>query len=77
QTAEFIKANPQLVKGLAVAGIAFTALRAGVFAATVAVRVLGVAFAATPIGIIAVAIAAAAGLIVANWETVGPFFTAL
>nr|DAN37769.1 MAG TPA: minor tail protein [Caudoviricetes sp.] len=77
QAAEFIKANPQLVKGLAVAGIAFTALRAGVFAATVAVRVLGVAFAATPIGIIAVAIAAAAGLIVANWETVGPFFTAL
>ena len=77
QVAEFVQANPQLVKGLAVAGIAFTALRAGVFAATVAVRVLGVAFAATPIGIIAVAIAAAAGLIVANWETVGPFFTAL
>ncbi|MDR6581610.1 phage tail tape measure protein [Pseudomonas sp. OVF7] len=77
QVAELVQANPQLVKGLAVAGIAFTALRAGVFAATVAVRVLGVAFAATPIGIIAVAIAAAAGLIVANWETVGPFFTAL
>lgn len=75
--AELIQANPQLVKGLAIAGAAFTALRVGVYAATVATRVLGVAFAATPVGIIAVAIAAAAGLIVANWETIGPFFTAL
>lgn len=77
QAAELIQANPQLVKGLAIAGGAFTALRVAVYAATVATRLLGVAFAATPVGIIAVAIAAAAGLIVANWETVGPFFTAL
>jgi TP901 family phage tail tape measure protein len=75
--AELIQANPQLVKGLAIAGGAFTALRVAVYAATVATRVLGVAFTATPVGIIAVAIAAAAGLIVANWETIGPFFTAL
>ncbi|MNL07872.1 Phage-related minor tail protein [compost metagenome] len=77
QAAELIQANPQLVKGLAIAGGAFTALRVAVYAATVATRVLGVAFGATPVGIIAVAIAAAAGLIVANWETIGPFFTAL
>ncbi|MGA3798384.1 phage tail tape measure protein [Pseudomonas fluorescens] len=75
--AELVQANPQLVKGLAIAGAAFTALRIGVYAATVATRVLGVAFAASPVGIIAVAIAAAAGLIMANWDTVGPFFTAL
>lgn len=75
--ADLIQHNPQLVKGIAMAAGAFTALRVAVFAATVATRVLGVAFAATPVGIIAVAIAAAAGLIVANWETVGPFFTAL
>ncbi len=77
QAAELIQANPQLVKGLAIAGAAFTALRIGVYAAMVATRLLGVAFAASPVGIIAVAIAAAAGLIVANWDTVGPFFTAL
>lgn len=77
QVAEFIQDNPQLVKGIAMAAGAFTALRVAVFAATMATRVLGVAFAATPVGIIAVAIAAAAGLIMANWETVGPFFTAL
>ena len=77
QAAELIQANPELVRGLAIAGGAFTALRVAVYAATVATRVLGGAFAATPVGIIAVAIAAAAGLIVVNWETVGPFFTAL
>lgn len=77
QVAQMISNNPQLVRGIVVAGAAFTALRAAVFAATVATRVLGVAFAATPVGIIAVGIAAAAGLIVTNWEKVGPFFSAL
>ena len=77
QVAQMISDNPQLVRGIVIAGTAFTALRAAVFAATVATRVLGVAFAATPIGLIAVGIAAAAGLIVANWEKLGPFFGAL
>lgn len=77
QVAQMISDNPQLVRGIVIAGAAFTALRAAVFAATVATRVLGVAFAATPIGLIAVGIAAAAGLIVANWEKLGPFFGAL
>jgi len=77
QAAQLVRDNPQLVRGIVIAGAAFTALRAAVFAATVATRLLGVAFAATPVGLIAVGIAAAAGLIVANWEKVGPFFTAL
>ncbi|MEH6412823.1 phage tail tape measure protein [Pseudomonas sp. CGJS7] len=77
QVAELVRDNPNLVRGIVIAGAAFTALRAAVFAATVATRLLGVAFAATPIGLIAVGIAAAAGLIVANWEKVGPFFSAL
>jgi len=77
QVADLVRNNPQLVRGIVIAGAAFTALRATVFAAMMATRLLGVAFAATPIGLIAVGIAAAAGLIVANWEKVGPFFTAL
>lgn len=77
QVAQMISDNPQLVRGIVIAGAAFTALRAAVFGATVAARLLGVAFAATPIGLIAVGIAAAAGLIVANWEKIGPFFSAL
>jgi TP901 family phage tail tape measure protein len=77
KVAQVIEANPALVRGLGIAGVAFTAIRVGVLAATVAVRLLGVAFAATPIGIAAVAIAAAAGLIVANWSTVAPYFQAI
>ncbi|WP_166359282.1 phage tail tape measure protein [Pseudomonas akapageensis] len=72
-----ISANPNLVRGLAIAGVAFTAVRLAVLGATVATKLMGVAFAATPVGIIAIGIAAAAGLIVANWDKVGPFFTAL
>lgn len=75
--AELVAANPNLVRGLAMAGAAFTAIRVAVLAATVATRLMGVAFAATPIGLIAIGIAAAAGLIVSNWDKVGPFFTAL
>ncbi|MGF6392170.1 phage tail tape measure protein [Pseudomonas plecoglossicida] len=76
-TAAMIEANPNLVRGIVGATLAFTGIRAAILAATVATKVMGVALAASPIGLIAVGIAAAAGLIIANWETVGPFFSAL
>ncbi|WP_323115431.1 phage tail tape measure protein [Pseudomonas guariconensis] len=76
-TAAMIQANPNLVRGLVGAAIAFTGIRAAIVAATVATRLMSVALAANPIGLIAVAIAGAAGLIIANWETVGPFFSAM
>ena len=74
---DLIQANPAFVRGLAMAGVAFTAIRVGAVAATVATRLLGLAFAATPIGIAAVAIAAAVGVIVANWDTLAPYFEKL
>jgi TP901 family phage tail tape measure protein len=77
QVAQVIEANPALVRGLAAAGIAFTAIRVGALAATVGLKLLSLAFTSTPIGIAAVAIAAAAGLIVANWSTIAPYFEAL
>jgi TP901 family phage tail tape measure protein len=77
QVGDLIQANPMLVRGLAAAGAAFTAIRVGALAAMVATRLLTLAFAATPIGIAAVAIAAAVGLIVANWDTLAPFFEQL
>ncbi|WP_422402640.1 phage tail tape measure protein [Pseudomonas sp. GZD-209] len=76
-TAAMIEANPNLVRGLVGAGVAFTGIRAAIVAATVATKVMGLALAASPIGLIAIGIAAAAGLIIANWETVGPFFSAM
>lgn len=77
QVGDLIQANPAFVRGLAMAGVAFTAIRVGAVAATVATRLLGLAFAATPVGIAAVAIAAAVGLIVANWDTLAPYFEQL
>jgi TP901 family phage tail tape measure protein len=74
QVGDLIQANPVFVRGLAAAGVAFTAIRVGAMAAMVATRLLTLAFAATPIGIAAVAIAAAVGLIVSNWSTLAPFF---
>lgn len=76
-TAAMIQANPNMVRGLVGAAIAFTGIRAAIVAATVATRLMSIALAANPIGLIAVAIAGAAGLIIANWETVGPFFSAM
>ncbi|WP_449221143.1 phage tail tape measure protein [Tistrella mobilis] len=40
-------------------------------------RALGVAFMTNPIGLVIGGIALAAGLIISNWETVGPFFERL
>ncbi|TDV60121.1 phage tail tape measure protein [Pseudomonas sp. LP_7_YM] len=77
QVGDLIQANPMFVRGLAAAGAAFTAIRVGALAAMVATRLLTLAFAATPIGIAAVAIAAAVGLIVANWDTLAPYFQQL
>ncbi|MFG0828765.1 phage tail tape measure protein [Pseudomonas sp. CJQ_7] len=72
-----ISANPNLVRGLVGAGIAFTAIRIAIVAATTATKLMNLALATSPIGLIAVGIAAAAGLIIANWEAVGPFFSAM
>lgn len=74
---DFIRDNPALVQGVAAAGVAFTALRVGIIAATVATKLLSLAMRATPIGIIVSLIAAAVGIIVANWGTIAPFFQRL
>ena len=75
--AELIKQNPKFVKGLAAAGIAFGVLTTAGLVAAAAIKIASLAFGVTPIGLIAMAIAAAAGLIVANWDKVGPFFEKL
>jgi TP901 family phage tail tape measure protein len=77
QVGDLIQANPAFVRGLAAAGVAFTAIRVGAMAAMVATRLLTIAFAATPIGIAAVAIAAAVGLIISNWDALAPYFEQL
>lgn len=74
---ELIKAHPDLVRGIAAAGVAFAAMSSAVAGAIVVTKLWGLVFAATPIGLIAAVIAGAAGLIVANWDTLAPFFSDL
>jgi len=74
---DLIKAHPDLVRGLATAGVAFAAISSAIAGAVVVTKLWGVVFGATPIGIIAAGIALAAGLIVANWDVLGPFFSEL
>ena len=77
QFGKLIEANPDVVRGVAAAGIAFTALRLGIVTTIVATKLLSFAMKANPIGIAATAIALAAGLIVTNWSALAPYFTAM
>lgn len=77
QFAKLVEANPEVVRGVAAAGIAFTALRLGIVSTIVATKLLSFALKANPIGLVASGIALAAGLIVANWSAIAPYFHAV
>ncbi|MGP5513256.1 phage tail tape measure protein, partial [Pseudomonas helleri] len=70
-------ANPWLVKGLLGAAIGFSVLRLSVMAATVATKIFSSVVGMSPVGLIVRGIALAAGLLIANWSTVGPYFEAV
>jgi TP901 family phage tail tape measure protein len=71
---DFAGANPWLIKGLVGAAIAFGALRLSVFGVAVAAKVLAAVMATSPVGLIVRGIAVAAGFLIANWSSVGPWF---
>lgn len=77
QVGAFAEANPFLVKGLLGAAIGFTVLRVAVMSATVATKIFSAVASMSPVGLIVRGIALAAGLLIANWSTVAPYFTAL
>lgn len=77
QFAKLVEANPDVVRGVAAAGLAFTALRLGIVSTIVATKLLSFALKANPIGLVATGIALAAGLIVANWSAIAPYFQAI
>ncbi|KMN13047.1 tail protein, partial [Pseudomonas helleri] len=70
-------ANPWLVKGLLGAAIGFSVLRLAVMAATVATKIFSSVVGMSPVGLIVRGIALAAGLLIANWSTVAPYFEAV
>ncbi|MGS1116870.1 phage tail tape measure protein [Castellaniella sp. UC4442_H9] len=73
----FVQANPGLVTGVLGAAGAFVTLRLGVAGVAAAMRILSMVLSMSPIGIVIRALALGAGLIIANWSTIGPWFADL
>lgn len=71
---EFATANPQVIRGVVGVAAGFAALKLVLYACGVAATFFGNALTATPLGLILRGIAMAAGLIIANWGTIGPWF---
>ncbi|CAN0621505.1 Phage tail tape measure protein [Burkholderia multivorans] len=74
---QLAQAHPGLIKGVLGAAAAFAALRLTVWAATGVFKAFLAFTNLTPIGIAVRLIALAAGFLLANWSTVGPFFSNL
>lgn len=71
---EFAAANPEVIRGVVGIAAGFAALKLALYAGGVAMAFFGNAMTATPIGLILRGVAMAAGLIIANWGTIGPWF---
>lgn len=77
QVAGLAAAHPGLIKGILGAAVGFTVLRLAAASATAVLTVLNGVASMSPVGMIVRGIALAAGFLIANWDTVGPFFEAL
>lgn len=71
---EFAAANPEVIRGVVGVAAGFAALKLALYAGGVAMTFFGNAMTATPLGLILRGVAMAAGLIIANWGTIGPWF---
>lgn len=71
---ELAEANPWLVKTVIGAAAGFVALRLGAMGATFALKALLTVGSLSPLGIAIRGIALLAGLVIANWSTIGPYF---
>lgn len=74
--ADFVAANPWMIKGLLGAAAAFVGLRLAVMGGVVAMKLLGAVTSMSPVGLFVRGIALLAGALIANWSSVAPFFEA-
>lgn len=74
QVSELAAAHPGLVKGILGAAVGFTVLRLAAVGATAALTIMNTVASMSPIGLIVRGIALAAGFVIANWSTIGPYF---
>ncbi|KQZ80644.1 phage tail tape measure protein [Pseudomonas sp. Root562] len=77
QMSSLAKSHPGVIRGVLGAAFAFGVLRLAVMGAIVATKIMSAVTAMSPIGIIVRGIALAAGLLIANWSTVAPYFQAV
>ncbi|MCX9071847.1 phage tail tape measure protein [Citrobacter portucalensis] len=77
KTTNFISRNPEMVRALLGAAAGFVALRLATMGASMAMKVMSSVASASPVGLIVRGIALAAGLVIANWDVVGPYFKTL
>ncbi|WP_334597490.1 phage tail tape measure protein [Pseudomonas alvandae] len=66
--------HPGLIKGVLAAGIAFGVLRVAVMGVVVATKILSAVMTMSPVGLLVRGIALAAGILIANWSVVAPYF---
>lgn len=74
---DLIRDNPELVKQIAIVGATFVGAKLAVFGVSKALGIMNMVLGMSPMGLFIRAVALGAGLIIANWKTVGPFFTSL
>ena len=72
-----IQLNPWLVKGVLGAAVAFGAIRVAMVGAAFAMKALNAVVSMSPLGMVVRGMALAAGFLLANWSTVGPWFSDL
>ncbi|MGC5885735.1 phage tail tape measure protein [Ralstonia pseudosolanacearum] len=77
RVADFANANPEVVQGVLGAAAGLTVLKLAAVAAAGGMKLLLGLSSLTPIGLAVRGIALVAGLLIANWSTVGPFFSGL
>lgn len=77
KVADLADACPWLITGILGAAGAFLALRLGVMLAVGATKIFSAVLGMSPLGLIVRGLALAAGFLIANWDSVGPWFKAL
>lgn len=74
---DLLQLNPWLVKGVLGAALAFGVIRVAMVGAAFAMKALNAVVSMSPLGMVVRGMALAAGFLLANWSTVGPWFSEL
>lgn len=73
----FADENPRVIRGVVGLAAGLTVLKLGLMGVGSAISMVSRIMSMTPIGMIATGIALAAGLIISNWDVIGPYFKTL